>query len=91
MANTNLYTHLAARDEPAIGQPASRKLHEAHPLAIPTIAGLFLLTHVLGIVLFPRRADVISISFQVSAPFWPRWPASCEGGKAMLKAGALWL
>ncbi|WP_343610995.1 diguanylate cyclase [Novosphingobium sp.] len=68
MANTNLYAHLSAQGEPAIGQATAHKLPGAHPLAIPTVAGLFLLAHVLGIILFPRRADVISISFQVTAP-----------------------
>jgi hypothetical protein len=91
MANTNLYAHLSAQGEPAIGQATAHKLPGAHPLAIPTVAGLFLLAHVLGIILFPRRADVISISFQVTAPLLAALACFCEGGKAMRKGGALWL
>lgn len=68
MANTNLYAHRSAEDEHPIDQAASGKRPKPHPLAIPAIACLYLLAHVLGIGLFPRGAGIISIGLQVLAP-----------------------
>jgi len=68
MVNTNLNAHLPARNASLLGQTASGGLPGVPPLALMTIACLFLIVHFLGITLLPRRADIISICFQVLVP-----------------------
>jgi hypothetical protein len=68
MANIHTNAQLPAKHAPLAAQAASGQLPDARPLVIAVIAGLYLLAHFLGIILFPRHADVISISLQVIAP-----------------------